>query len=287
MIENVETDVIDIGKLLKKIYSKRKLFYYRVWPITFVVSSLLIICVPRYYTSEIKLAPELGSVVQGGTLNNLASTFGIDLGSRETGDAINPLLYPDLLEDNKFVTDLFSIHVKSVDGEIDTDYYTYLKSYQKTAWWNVVMGWVTSGIKSLLPSSEEIAPTGTGEGGGAKSPYWLSKEDNSQADKVRANIGFSVDKQSVVITIATQAQDPLIAKTLADSVQEHLQDFITAYRTNKARVDERHYQQLYEEAEEEYLKSCDEYVKTSDTYKNVVLNKYQVMLENMEKDMAM
>lgn len=279
-----DTDIIDVGKLIRKIWARRKLFFYKIWPITFVVSCLIIICVPRYYTSEIKLAPEMGGNNVGGTLGSLASTFGVDVGNLEGNDAIYPLLYPDLLEDNGFVANLFPVNVKSADGEIDTDYYTYLKSYQKTAWWNSVMKWMSNGIKSLLPKKEKTDPS---KGNGKKSAYWLSEEDNAVAERVRGNVNFSIDKQTVVITITTKAQDPLVAKILADSVQEHLQQFVTNYRTNKARIDEKHYQQLYDEAEKAYEKSCSDYARMSDAYKNVVLNKYQMKLDNQEKDMQL
>ena len=284
MAERKDIDIIDIGKLIKKIYAKRKLFYFKVWPITFVVSCLIIICVPRYYTSEVKLAPEMGGGNIGGTLGSLASTFGVDMGSLEGNDAIYPMLYPDLMEDNGFVAKLFPVRVKTADGEIDTDYYTYLRKHQKTAWWNSAKKWVMNGIKSLLPKKENTEPSGEG---GEKSPYWLSEEDNGVAEIVRGNVSFSVDKQTAVITITTRAQDPLVAKILADSVQEHLQQFVTNYRTNKARVDEKHYQQLYEEAEKAYDKSCEEYARMSDAYSNVVLNKYQMKLDNQEKDMQL
>ena len=251
------------------------LFFFKIWPITFVVSCLLIICVPRYYSSEVKLAPELGGVMTGGTVGSLASSFGIDLGSlSENTDAISPLLYPDLMEDNRFVTNLFTVAVKSADGTIDTDYYRYLKSYQKVAWWSKVRQWITRTVKSVLPSKKTANPSAKGE----KSPYWLSEEESMIADQVRGNINFSVDKQTAVITISTKAQDPLVAKLMADSVQQHLQEFITVYRTNKSRVDEKHYQELYNQAVIAYEKSCDEYARLMDAHKNVVLNKFQMKI---------
>ena len=242
MAETKDTDIIDLGKLIRKIWDKRKLFFFKIWPITFVLSCLLIICVPRYYVSEVKLAPELGGGMAGGTVGSLASSFGIDLGSlSDNTDAISPLLYPDLMEDNGFVTDLFTVAVKSADGTIDTDYYRYLKSYQKVAWWSKVRQWISRTVKSVFPSKK----TATSSAEDEKSPYWLSEEESMIADKVRGNINFSVDKQTAVITISTKAQDPLVAKLMADSVQQHLQEFITVYRTNKSRVDEKHYQELY------------------------------------------
>src|SRR5574344_83314 len=119
MEEKKEMEVIDLRVDFKQIWSRRKLFY-KVLPITFVLSCAIILCVPRYYTSSLSLAPEIGnSSGMGGALGSLASSFGLDLGAMETTDAINPMLYPDLMEDNGFVTGLFDIHVKSLDGDIN------------------------------------------------------------------------------------------------------------------------------------------------------------------------
>ena len=142
MEEKKELEVIDLRVVFKKIWSRRKLFY-KVLPITFVLSCAIILCVPRYYTSSLSLAPEMAnSSGMGGALGSLASSFGLDLGAMETTDAINPMLYPDLMEDNGFVTGLFDIHVKSMDGEIDCSYYEYLTKHQKRAFWTYAIGWV-------------------------------------------------------------------------------------------------------------------------------------------------
>ena len=147
MEEKKEMEVIDLRVVFKKIWSRRKLFY-KVLPITFVVSCAYILCIPRYYTSSLSLAPEIaGNSGLGGTLGSLASSFGVDLGTMETTDAINPLLYPDLMEDNGFVVGLFDIRVKSLDGEIDCTYYDYLAKHQKKAFWSYGISWVKNLFK--------------------------------------------------------------------------------------------------------------------------------------------
>lgn len=284
MVETKVTDIIDIGKLIKKIYAKRKLFLYKVWPITFVVSCLYIICIPRYYTSELKLAPEMGGSDIGGTLGALASTLGVGMGNMESGDAIYPMLYPDIMEDNGFVANLFSIRVKDTDGEIDTDYLTYLKSYQKTAWWNKVTRGIKRFTKSMLPKKSTPSPAASG---GNWSPYWLSEEEESAAEAIRGNILMSLNDKTGVITISTKAQDPLIAKILADSVTAHLQQFITTYRTNKARIDVNHYEELAAKALLEYDKACLDYSRYVDANSNVVKTSYQTKIDNLSKDMQL
>ena len=283
MVEKKGNDIIDIGLIIKKIWSRRKLFLYRVWPVTFVLSCLYIVCIPRYYMSDSRLVPELGNSFAGGGLSSIASSFGISLDNSENGDAISPMLYPDLLEDNGFMTSLFTIRVKSADGEIDTDYYTYLKKYQKSAWWSAVIRTVTDGIKSIFPQKD----TKTSSGDGEKSPYWLSEDEHGRLEMARSNISFSVDKQTAVISVTAKAQDPLIAKTLVDSVQLRLQQFITDYRTKKARVDEAHYRELVEEARRAYDDASTAYAAFSDSHSNSVLQEYQVKATNLERDMEM
>ena len=72
----------------------------------------------NYYTTDVKLAPELGINSSVSTLSSIASSFGFDIGDLKTNDAITPLLYPDLMEDNGFVYSLFDIKVQTKDGTI-------------------------------------------------------------------------------------------------------------------------------------------------------------------------
>ena len=202
-------EVINLRLVITKVWANRSLFY-KVLPIVFVISSIYIVSKPRYYTSETKLVPEIGNTMGGGTLGDLASSFGIDLGSIESTDAISPLLYPDLLEDNGFATSLFNIKVRSLDGEISSTYHDYLKLHQKKTWWDYPTSWV----KHLFASDE------TPKGESKFDPYNLSKKEDELANQVRNNIAISVDKKTAIITINVKAQDPLICKTMSLLFQE-------------------------------------------------------------------
>ena len=272
-------EVIDLRVMAKKIYQKRKLFY-KVLPVVFVLSCAYVLCLPRYYKSSLSLAPEIGgSTGIGGTLGSLASSFGIDLGSMETTDAINPMLYPDLMEDNGFVVGLFDIRVKSSDGEIDCNYYDYLAKHQKKPFWKHAIGWV----KKFLPQDEGIK-TNTG---GKLNPYIISKKQDDVCNSIRDKINITVDKKTAVISIAVEAQDPLICKTLADSVKERLQAFITDYRTSKARIDEQYYKKLKDEAKADYEKARRLYASYADSNMDMVLESFRAKQNDLENDMQL
>lgn len=277
-MEANNTKRVDYKKVFAEIWRK-KLLYVIVLPITVILASLYIICIPRTYSTEAEIVPESeGPSKSSETLGSLASTFGLNLSSLQSADAITPMLYPDLMDDNGFVSSLFKIKVKTSDNKISTDYFTYLHKYQKSAWWDKAMSWVAS----LFPSKNE------GGGGATKfDPYHLSKDENDVAEAIRANIGISVDKKTGAITITTSAQDPVVCKTLADSTRARLEKFITAYRTKKSKEDYQYYKKLAAEAKAEYEQKRRSYGNYSDANLDVILESVKSKQEDLENEMQL
>ena len=90
-MENKDENIkqIDVVAIVKAMWQHKKLYFITL-PIVCVISCLLIICVPRYYNSTAKLAPELSSF-NSSSLGDLASSYGFDIGgSSSSGDAIFP-----------------------------------------------------------------------------------------------------------------------------------------------------------------------------------------------------
>ena len=272
-----KSNVIDLRVIFKRIWSERRLFY-KVLPIVFVLSCIYIFSLPRYYCTDAKLAPEMESTGTNGTLGSLASSLGFDLSEMQTSDAITPMLYPDLMEDNGFVSNLLNVRVKSKDGEIDTTYHDYLKYFQQKTWWSYPIAW----LKSLLPKKDE-----GGGGEGAYDPYFLSRDEEGIYNFIRGNISISIDKKTGVITILTQDQDPLICRSITDSIRAKLQIHITNYRTNKARTDYEYYKALTDSAKMEYEAARRQYAKLSDANSNAALKIVTMKLENLENDMQL
>lgn len=273
--KDIKTKKVDYKAVFAQIWKRRKL-YYKTLPIAFVISSLYILSIPRYYTSETKLAPETEKSPTS-KLGSLASTFGLNLNDMSTSDAITPLLYPDLMEDNGFVTNMFSLKVVNKDNTLKTTYHDYIKNHQKVAWWN----YIKESIAQLFETDDE------GTGSKAFDPYRLSKIDEEIVKFISSNVSIKTDKKTGVITITVKDQDPVICKTVADSVKNRLQTFITLYRTNKARIDYNYYLNLTEKAKAEYDKACKIYGWYGDSNTDVVLSSYKVKMEDLENNMQL
>lgn len=277
MSEKKEVEVINLKNISRRIWKEKKKFY-RPMAVVFVLSCVYIFSLPRYYATDAKLTPEMSSSLDGGALGSIASAFGFNFGDAQTADAINPLLYPDLMEDNAFVAKLFDIPVETMEGDVKTTYYDYLKKRQKQPWWGGAKSWFLNLFKSKPKDTY---------GQGEFNPYTMSKTQSEVADVIRGNISLSVDKKTGVITVNIKDQDPLICKTLGDTLISQLQEFITDYRTNKSRVDMEYYSALVDSARNEYTEAYRKYAAFADANTNVVLQRYQTRLADLENDMQL
>lgn len=284
MSENNTLKQIDLEAIAKTLWRRRRKFYVPL-SVAFVASCALILCVPRYYRCEITLAPELSNTSNLGSLGSLASSFGLDMsGSIPTEDAIFPELYPDLMSSTSFKTSLFPIKVSTLKGEVkDMTYYEYLKTKQKQAWWNAAKGWAMTAIKRLFDSEK---PTDFNGNGGVNA-FHLTREQDGIGKMIDGKIGCKVDKKTGVISITVEDQDPLVCATIADSTRVMLQEFITDYRTNKARRDLDYTEELYAKAKDDYEQSRQRYVAYSDANNDVVLESYKSEKSKLESEMQL
>jgi len=274
---NKDLEVINIRQIMHKIKANHKSFYLPLG-IVFVLSCIYIFSMPRYYRTDSKLSPEVGKSMSESTLGTLAASFGFDLDNIQTSDAINPLLYPDLMEDNAFVSRLFNINVETQDGEISTNYYNYLEKHQKSPWWGSAISW----FKNLFKEAPK-----DGNSNDEFDPYDLSRNEDDIATAIRGNVILSVDKKTGVITINVTDQDPLICRTIADSTQAFLQEYITEYRTKKARIDVQYYAQLCAEALDSYNEARIAYSEYADANRNAIQQSVATMTVNLENDMQL
>ena len=237
---------------------------------------------PNYYSCTVMLAPELSGSKGGGSLSSLASSFGINLGGASAGaDALMPTLYPDLMNSVTFRASLFPIKVYREADSTGTamTYYDYLKDGQKAPWWSEGMKAVKEAIGSLFPKKEmEDEKVNT---------FKLTREQSAIVKAIGQKVVCDVDKKTMVITINVTDQDPLIAATMADSVQMRLQRFITDYRTRKARIDLEYNQKICAEAKERYDNARKKYAAFTDANQKIFLESVRSRQSELENELQL
>lgn len=277
MDEQKKTKEIDVVAEAKKVLKEWKLLL-KMMGVGAVVGIIVALATPKEYTANVVLAPEMssGGLGMSESLGNLASSFGIDLGSKTSADAIYPELYPEIFASTDFVLNLFSVPVRLKEDNSVKTYREHLLKDTKTPFWRYPMIWV----KNLLKEKPKA-------GDSKKDPFKISKEDDKLCEVIRGSISCLVDNKTSVITIGVQDQDPLVAAIMADTLQSRLQEYITNYRTKKARIDYDYYKKLYKESKAEYIKAQQLYASYSDANQDVMLQSFKAKTDNLENEMQL
>ena len=282
IIEEEESS-IDFGKIFKDLLN-HKMLYVKVLPVAFVLAAIYALSLPNYYNCTVKLSPEMsGSKASAGSLASLASSFGVNLGSSGAGtEALFPTLYPDLMNSVDFKTSLFHVPVTiegdKEEGEKDRtlSYYDYLAKEQKAPWWSSAMKAIFSIFSSKEEQSEEKVD-----------PFRLTLEQTNIVKAIDKNIVCDVDKKTMVITINVTDQNPVICAKMADTVKTRLQNFITEYRTSKARVDLEYNKKIASETKARYEKARQKYAEFTDANQDIILQTVRQKQTDLENEMQL
>lgn len=272
-------DTLDLRAIFTTLWQKRKVFYW-VLPITFVLSSALILCVPRYYTCTVVLAPEAQSTGAGGSLSALASSFGFNMNNLASSDAIYPMIYPDVVKSPDFLVHLFDIPVETSDGEFKGTYYAYLHDNTKKPFWS---RWIGAIVKWFKPKKDPLTIASDNQDG--MNVFSMSEEQWKIIESMQDNIHCACDKKTQIISFGVKAQDPLVCATMANSVCSALQTFIIDYRTQKARADLQYYEEVMNNAYDEYQQASNKYIRYADSHSGMNLEQYRIIAKNLETEM--
>lgn len=271
---------IDWMGILRQVLAIRKKLYIAA-AVGVVLGILIALGTPKQYTVSITLSPEMGSSKSGsGLASTVASFLGGSIGS-DSPDALNATLAPDIVASTPFLLELFDARVVSQDKQTDTTFTAYLDE-QKSSWMGYVLkapGMAISGIKSLFSEKKEKTETiqeGTIE---------LNEEDAAKLEGLRQQITAEVDKKTAITTLTVTLQDPKVTATIADSVVSKLQQYITAYRTSKAKEDCQYLEKLYKERQQEYYDAQQRYARYVDANSNVVFQSTLAERERLQNDM--
>ena len=272
---------IDWMGILRQILAIRKTLY-KAAGIGLILGILIALGTPKQYTVSITLSPEMGSSKSGNGLASMAASFlGGSVGA-DSPDALNATLAPDIVTSTPFLLELFDARVVSQDKKIDTTFTAYLDE-QKSSWAGYILklpGMAVGGIKSLFTDEEEEKTTTVQEGA-----IELNEKDALKLEGLRKQISAEVDKKTAITTLSITLQDPKVTATIADSVVSKLQQYITTYRTSKAKEDCQYLEKLYKERQQEYYDAQQRYARYVDANSNVVFQSTMAERERLQNDM--
>lgn len=279
-LKKIEEQEIDLLELAHKVWNGKKLIF-KACGVAVVLGLIVAFSIPKEYTTTVVLAPEAKAKGGAGNLGALASMAGINIGAVSGDEALSPEIYPDIVKSTPFLVDLFPVKIKPISDEKAMGLFEYMDKHQRTPWWGIItsapfkaVGWAVSLFKDKPQGATADKPD----------VFRLTQEQAEIAKGISDRIVTSVDKKNGMISISVTMQDPLVSATLTDTVMQNLQDYITRYRTNKAKQDLEYTEKLYKEAQQNYYEAQQKYANFADSNLDIVMTGYQTRLERLQNE---
>lgn len=269
-----KSQLIDFGGIIRAIKKRWRAYLY-VLPVVWVVAWVYAAGKPDVYNCTIQLAPESGGTSLS-SLAALASTFGMNIGNPEGGESITPSIYPDLMNSVDFKTSLFKVMVQRKEDKAPMTYYDYLLNEQKQPWWD-----------DLSDKFDELLYGKPERENRPVDPFELTPEQNGIANMIKSKVVCSISNKSGLIMISVSDQDRYVAAMMADSVKTRLQDFLTGYKTQKARHDLEFTEKLYKESKRSYEHARQMYADFMDSNRDIVLENVRQKQTDLENEMQL
>lgn len=279
-MQQKEIKEIDLMVLFRKLYSNRKKIYKSIG-VGIVAGIVIGFSLPKTYQVNVSISPESGINGTSG-LSGIAAMFG--LGSNSTGfgeDALTFNMFPEIVKTNPFALEMLQIPIQT-QKEDSIILYDYLNT-EKRPWWSHIMGapgMLVGGIKSLFKEEQKDSIK-------AIDPFRLTPEQSGRIGMLKKVLEVETDKKSNMTKVTVSLQDPLAAAIVADSAVHKLQEYITDYRTRKAKQDYDFQLSLCEQYRKEYFEAQQEYAKFADANRNVILQTVTSEKERLQKKLTL
>lgn len=277
--EDMEIDLLDI---LRRIIAIRKTLYKAII-IGLIIGVIVSLSIPKQYTVNVTLSPEMGTNKAGNGIAGFAASFlGGTTAMGDGTDALNASLSSDIVSSTPFLLELLNMKV-TVDEDNQKTLSTYLED-ESSPWWSYVIGLPSvaiNGLKSLFVD-KELSNETNGQPSGVIN---LTNKENAKVAFLKKNITAIIDKKTAITNVTVILQNPKVAAIVADSVVYRLQEYIINYRTSKAKDDCAYLEKLFEERKQEYYEIQKRYAEYVDTHDNLILQSVRAEQERLQNDM--
>lgn len=253
-----------------------------------ILGALYSLTINNEYEASVKMVPESADSKSGGGmagglggLSSLAGLAGINIGGASGVDAIQPAMYPNIVESVPFLQEL--IRSKIYNPKIKN--YQVLKDYLKEHQSNAPIQLYDSEKLAEDRAKKELSdsdlkdlfvPTVPGQ---TIDFINIDVKEAQILKKLKSYIKVEVDKKTMFLTITCTLQNPIIAANLTSLVQNQLTKYIVNYRTEKVRKEVEFLILRQSEARRRY----DQALFTFSNYKDQNRNRYLNVAKTQEK----
>jgi uncharacterized protein involved in exopolysaccharide biosynthesis len=252
-----------------------------------VLGALYSLTINNEYEASVKMVPESADSKSGGSggglggLSSLAGLAGINIGGATGVDAIQPAMYPNIVESIPFLQEL--VHAKIYNPKIKK--WQVLRDYLKEHQSNAPIKLYDSEKLEEERAKKQLSDVDLKDLNVPISPGQtidfinIDLKEAQILKKLKSYIKVEVDKKTMFLTITCTLQNPIIAANLTSLVQSQLTRYIVNYRTEKVRKEMEFLTSRQAEARKRY----DQALFTFSNYKDQNRNRFLNVAKTQEK----
>lgn len=212
------------SRMTSRIAKNRKHFYWAL-PLCFVLVYVLMLCVPRTYSSSFSFVEENQQALDNYRVLTLNDPANYDLGLAQTRNAIDRFGYGELVFSSQFLQPLFLMPVSTLDGKFEGTYADYVYREMRKPFWMKAKSWMVNLFKSQGKDLSPVQPE--------KDGLSLSRRQAGVLSDMRKQIRFKIDDHTDVATVEIRTQDPQVSAQVAHYVEQQLHQFAREYQHEK------------------------------------------------------
>jgi len=273
LLSTSDSDEIDLIALTKTLWTGRTIILKSIL-VCGIIGILIAITTPKEYEASSIMVPTGGGGNSNiGGLGGLAALAGINFNS-QSGSELSTTVYPQIITSLPYQLELMKTLLNFSGLNEPVSFYEYFAEIQKPNplfKYTIGLPGVIIGLPGTIIAAirgEEKKSTVTVEN---NRPIALTGKQQSVRQILSQSISLTVNIKGGTLTLTSKMSEPLVAAQLGQRAQELLQQYIIAFKINKAKTNLEFIQQRFDETAQKFEAIQTRLANFSDRNKNVSL----------------
>ncbi|MBW8326030.1 MAG: lipopolysaccharide biosynthesis protein [Prolixibacteraceae bacterium] len=260
-------DEIDLLELAKTLWNGRKTIL-----IFMLVAGVLGVCVallsPKEYMASTTMVPQTSSSGSKlGGLSSLAAMAGFNLDMATSGEALSPMVYPQILHSGPFQLELMNTPFTFAGVDHPVSLYEYYSEIAKPGTLALI-GKYTIGLPGVILKAIK-GENSTKPGSEEKGPIAFTKKQEKVSKMMKEKINLTIDSKQGYLTLQASFPEALLSAQVADQTRELLQKYITRFKVEKTTDKLNFIEERYKEKKKEFEQAQEKLARYRDQNRNM------------------
>ncbi|MEL7588458.1 MAG: hypothetical protein AAGU19_17240 [Prolixibacteraceae bacterium] len=281
---STNNEEVDLLVLAHSLWGRRR-FFFRTIGIFAALGILIATYTPKEYRASTTMIPQMARVQPNfGGLSGLASMAGINLNAMGNTSDIAPTVYPQIITSVPFQLELMQtpLHFKELEQPVSL--YNYYLQHEKPTIISYALkytfglpGVILNAIKGKQEETKDLHLP-------VSSPLQLTRDQKSIQEKLESLVSLDYNNKEGYVTLTCTMPEALPAAQLTLQTQRLLQQYITAFKVQKAKANLEFIEQRYSEVKKQYEEAQRELATFRDRNRNVATATAQTEFDRLNNN---